>query len=36
VWAIEMVVRDPDGVAIVIVEVPPDHPQRRAAVRHGA
>jgi catechol 2,3-dioxygenase-like lactoylglutathione lyase family enzyme len=28
---IEMVARDPDGLAIVIVEVPPDHPQRRAA-----
>jgi predicted enzyme related to lactoylglutathione lyase len=28
---IEMVARDPDGFAIVIVEVPPDHPQRRAA-----
>lgn len=27
---IEMVVRDPDGLAIVIIEVPPDHPQRRA------
>jgi catechol 2,3-dioxygenase-like lactoylglutathione lyase family enzyme len=28
---IEMVVRDPDGLAIVIVQVPPDHPQRRAS-----
>jgi catechol 2,3-dioxygenase-like lactoylglutathione lyase family enzyme len=28
---VEMVARDPDGLAIVIVEVPPDHPQRRAA-----
>jgi catechol 2,3-dioxygenase-like lactoylglutathione lyase family enzyme len=28
---IEMVVRDPDGLVIVIVEVPPHHPQRRAA-----
>jgi catechol 2,3-dioxygenase-like lactoylglutathione lyase family enzyme len=28
---IEMVARDPDGLAIVIVEVPPQHPQRRAA-----
>ena len=28
---IEMVARDPDGLAIVIVEVPPHHPQRRAA-----
>jgi len=28
---IEMVARDPDGLAIVIVEVPPGHPQRRAA-----
>jgi uncharacterized glyoxalase superfamily protein PhnB len=27
---IEMVARDPDGLAIVIVQVPPDHPQRRA------
>ncbi len=27
---IEMVVRDPDGLRVVIVEVPPDHPQRRA------
>jgi catechol 2,3-dioxygenase-like lactoylglutathione lyase family enzyme len=26
---IEMAVRDPDGLAIIIVEVPPDHPQRR-------
>jgi catechol 2,3-dioxygenase-like lactoylglutathione lyase family enzyme len=28
---IEMTVRDPDGLAIVIVEVPSDHPQRRRA-----
>jgi uncharacterized glyoxalase superfamily protein PhnB len=28
---IEMVARDPDGLAIVIAEVPPHHPQRRAA-----
>jgi catechol 2,3-dioxygenase-like lactoylglutathione lyase family enzyme len=28
---IEMVARDPDELAIVIVEVPPGHPQRRAA-----
>ena len=28
---IEMVARDPDGLVIVIVEVPPHHPQRRAA-----
>jgi catechol 2,3-dioxygenase-like lactoylglutathione lyase family enzyme len=28
---IEMTVRDPDGLAIIIVEVPPDHPQRRRA-----
>jgi hypothetical protein len=28
---IEMVARDPDGLAIFIVEVPPHHPQRRAA-----
>jgi hypothetical protein len=27
---IEMVARDPDGLAIVVVQVPPDHPQRRA------
>ncbi|MCW3006633.1 MAG: hypothetical protein JWP17_1259 [Solirubrobacterales bacterium] len=27
---IEMLVRDPDGRAIVLVEVPPEHPQRRA------
>lgn len=27
---VEMVVRDPDGLRIVIVEVPADHPQRRA------
>jgi len=28
-WGLlEMVVRDPDGLAIVIVEVPPGHPQR--------
>ena len=30
---IEMVARDPDGLAIVIVEVPSGHPQRRAALR---
>jgi catechol 2,3-dioxygenase-like lactoylglutathione lyase family enzyme len=30
-WGLtEMVVRDPDGLHIVIVEVPVDHPQRRA------
>ena len=28
---IEMVARDPDGLAIVIVEIPSGHPQRRAA-----
>ena len=28
---IEMVARDPDGLAIVIVEVPSGHPQRQAA-----
>jgi uncharacterized glyoxalase superfamily protein PhnB len=28
---IEMMARDPDGLAIIIVEVPPHHPQRRAA-----
>lgn len=27
---IEMAIRDPDGLAIVVVQVPPDHPQRRA------
>ena len=27
---VEMVARDPDGLAIVLVQVPPDHPQRRA------
>ena len=27
---IEMTIRDPDALAIVIVEIPPDHPQRRA------
>jgi predicted enzyme related to lactoylglutathione lyase len=27
---IEMLVRDPDGRAIVLVEVPPGHPQRHA------
>ena len=27
---VEMIVRDPDGLAVVIVEVPVDHPQRRA------
>jgi uncharacterized glyoxalase superfamily protein PhnB len=29
---IEMAVRDPDGLAIVIVEVPRDHPQRRRSL----
>jgi catechol 2,3-dioxygenase-like lactoylglutathione lyase family enzyme len=29
-WGLfEMVARDPDGLAIVFVEVPPDHPLRR-------
>jgi catechol 2,3-dioxygenase-like lactoylglutathione lyase family enzyme len=28
---VEMTIRDPDGLGVVIVEVPPDHPQRRAA-----
>ena len=29
-WGLfEMVVRDPDGLALVFVEVPPDHPLRR-------
>ncbi len=27
---IEMILRDPDGLTIILVEVPPDHPQRRA------
>jgi uncharacterized glyoxalase superfamily protein PhnB len=27
---IEMTVRDPDGLALIIVEVPPEHPRRRA------
>jgi predicted enzyme related to lactoylglutathione lyase len=27
---IEMTARDPDGLALVLVEIPPDHPQRRA------
>ena len=26
---IEMTVRDPDGLALIIVEVPPEHPRRR-------
>ncbi len=31
-WGLdEMVVLDPDGLRIVLVEVPPDHPQRRRA-----
>jgi catechol 2,3-dioxygenase-like lactoylglutathione lyase family enzyme len=31
-WGLlEMVVRDPDGHALVFVEVPADHPQRRPA-----
>ena len=30
-WGLdEMVIRDPDGVAIVLVQVPPGHPQRHA------
>jgi hypothetical protein len=29
-WGLfEMVARDPDGLALVFVEVPPDHPLRR-------
>lgn len=29
-WGLwEMTVRDPDGLALVFVEVPPDHPRRR-------
>jgi predicted enzyme related to lactoylglutathione lyase len=27
---IEMTVRDPDGLALIIIEVPPEHPRRRA------
>lgn len=27
---IEMTVRDPDGLALIIAEVPPEHPRRRA------
>ncbi|HZO37018.1 MAG TPA: VOC family protein [Solirubrobacteraceae bacterium] len=27
---VEMVIRDPDGLAIILVEVPPNHPQRQA------
>jgi hypothetical protein len=26
-----MTVRDPDGLALIIVEVPPEHPRRRAS-----
>jgi predicted enzyme related to lactoylglutathione lyase len=26
---IEMTVRDPDGFALIVVEVPPEHPRRR-------
>jgi uncharacterized glyoxalase superfamily protein PhnB len=26
---IEMTVRDPDGLALIVVEVPPEHPRRR-------
>lgn len=26
---IEMTLRDPDGLAIIVVEVPPEHPRRR-------
>ena len=26
---IEMTARDPDGLALIIVEVPPEHPRRR-------
>src|SRR5512133_1534424 len=30
VWGLfEMVARDPDGLALVLVEVPPEHPLRR-------
>jgi catechol 2,3-dioxygenase-like lactoylglutathione lyase family enzyme len=29
-WGLhEMTVRDPDGLALIFVEVPPDHPRRR-------
>jgi catechol 2,3-dioxygenase-like lactoylglutathione lyase family enzyme len=33
---IEMTITDPDGVAIVLVEVPPDHPLRRDNRRSSA
>lgn len=26
---VEMTIRDPDGLALIFVEVPPDHPRRR-------
>jgi predicted enzyme related to lactoylglutathione lyase len=26
---IEMTVRDPDGLALIVVEIPPEHPRRR-------
>jgi predicted enzyme related to lactoylglutathione lyase len=30
-WGLlEMTVRDPDGLALIFVEVPPEHPRRRA------
>jgi hypothetical protein len=29
-WGLlEMTVRDPDGLALIFVEVPPEHPRRR-------
>jgi hypothetical protein len=29
-WGLlEMIVRDPDGLALIFVEVPPEHPRRR-------
>ena len=33
---VEMRIRDPDGVLLVIVEVPGDHPLRRRPELHGA
>jgi catechol 2,3-dioxygenase-like lactoylglutathione lyase family enzyme len=32
-WGLlEMTVRDPDGLALIFVEVPPEHPQRRGQI----
>jgi hypothetical protein len=34
-WGLlEMTVRDPDGLALIFVEVPPGHPRRRSQPRH--